>query len=217
MAQALPWIGAATGLYGTLQLTKASKRAAATQKKLSKPLLKMQRFALPQLRDLVLGEFMPRIAEEDPFLRGTHEENLAQIGRAERGNLAQSEHFWTGAGNLGRGRGERFRIRQAATEARGREGLGYTGQRRAGREEAARRAAEVLVQSAGLGGQGLQPALSAAKTRAAATGDVWSNIAGILGGGVGDWEARKERKELLDAIKRNGSSNDALRILSYLW
>jgi hypothetical protein len=193
-----PAVSALVGVYSAYKSSKAQSDAASEASKLSKPMLKAQQFALPTLRDLILKNLLPQVGQESPLLRGEHAENVQGITRTGLGALAGSRRYWGAAGNVGRSRGEQFRIGQATTEATNRENLAYGGAQEGYKRQSLADALSATSNLAGLGGQGIQPAMAGLQMGAEAKSNLYGDVAGIVGDLASQYDP--EERRLRDAI-----------------
>jgi len=187
-------ITGALGLLGARESRKASERESERLSELSEPRLKMEKWALPRLRELIVSQLMPELTGEYPELRAAHEESLAQIGRQTRRQLAGSERYWSAQGNVGRGRGEQLRIKRAGTEAESGQRLQYAVQKRGLGEDAVTRLMNALGLSSNLGAQGLAPAIASIQAAGAGQRGYAEDLAGLAGWGMGYYGREQERK-----------------------
>lgn len=197
MSAALPFVSVVGGLIESHQASKAQKRAAAQQMELAKPSLEAQKWAFPMMQNWIATQVLPQATEPSAALAGQRTVNLSAVRRKFGGLRAQSRRFWTGTGNLGRGRGEQMRLGQAETEASNLENLRYTTAEEARRTNAIASGTSALATMAGLGVQGLQPAMQAIQTGADAAVQQASDMAGMFGmlSGIIEGKAQWKREQ----------------------
>lgn len=216
----MSFLSAALGIAGSLFGANRAQRAANQQantileanqertamlRELAAPYEEAGLYGMDRLKALISGSLAPAVGRESPILAGEHQENLLGIGRDTGRQLAGSTRYWTGAGNVGRGRGEGLRIQRAGTDARNRENLRYGGlqedykDRALGRYQGALGAMADYGRTgtslmAGAANAGYEGAVQAAGVRGAGQ-QAFAEDLGALGGTLfGSWEADRERR-----------------------
>ncbi len=193
---------AAAGWIGDMIFGKQQARIqdeASTQTlQMMQPYLSAGATGINALSALALGpEFAGRVGTTDPFLEAQHAENERLINRTERQSLGASSRYFGSRGNIGRGRGEAFRIEQGATEARNRENLAYgTAQRDYGLQMG-NRYAGILGQLTGYGAQAAGIGARALQNRADAKSQVYDAAGAGLGDVLGAWQGGVEEEDYL--------------------
>ena len=219
-------IAAGIGLYGAGQQAKAQKRQAdaiveaariesETLTRLAAPWTGMAERTIPTLESAIQNLMGMTAGKESPVLKAGHERTMAGIEREGERGLAKTKLWW---GGTGRGRGAELRIGQQAEEAKGRERLGYGTEQEAFKRGTIGDYVGAMTNLAGMGAQGLQPAMAgaqalgrgmtgAASLRSGATQGFWGDVGGLAGTLWGQEETRREAdkyRELLEKLYRGG-------------
>jgi hypothetical protein len=192
---ALPWLGAAVGIWSATQQAKAQKSATNAQMNLAQPTLAAQQFALPQMRDLVETQMLPSLGKDSIALEGAHLQSLDDINSAEAHATDAAEFTAGRTGNTGLATGEKFRIGMGASKARGGENTTYALNQENFKQGAVNRTFDALSSIAGLGQGGANMAANAIQGQNAATQEMYGGIAGLggrlFGYGLDKWGKKK--------------------------
>jgi hypothetical protein len=103
---------------------------------------------------------------------------------------------------VGRGRGEKIRLEQGATEATSRENLRYGIGQEDYKSGQLTKTLGALSSLVGYGSQGLGPGMSAAQQYGQAKAGLWQDVAGAVGTGVGAYQGYQQNQQLMDLLKQ---------------
>jgi len=196
-------IGVGVSIWGEKQKQKAAEKAMERGigylEGATKYEMQAKAKAYPEWWDIYAREIAPMIGKESPLLKAALEGSLTDISQLTEQGVLESGQFWESQGMLGRGRGERQRMRRAGTraagEARFQEAIGQEGFKAGTLQTALTQ----LSTMAGMGTSAL-PVQAQIAQLLTSMGGVKGSVYDALSAGVGDivgtyYKAQKQKKE----------------------
>jgi len=204
------------GISAAISLLGASAEANAQQKAIEQQMAFLKQYYAPDMAaknaalGLAQGYFLPRVGKPSSRLAAQHRISVGQIGRTTEGAVNAATAGARRRGNVGRARGDAWRLRLGGQEALNRENLGYGSEQEAYLRQAALDAENALMGVSGGANQGANMIASLTGQKGMAGASKFGALADIGGKLEGDWRANQLYKQ-----PGTGTPPDATAIPDY--